>query len=115
VAHDEHPRFLTVTEAAAILRIGRTAAYAQARRWKETGGIEGLPVVSAGGQLRVPWTLFAKQYMLASEPSDAPGSVREQKPRSPEPHPVDGEVTPGPSKRRRSQRRPGQAGLPFAS
>ncbi|MGH2689729.1 MAG: helix-turn-helix domain-containing protein [Actinomycetota bacterium] len=45
---------LTIEEAAQALRIGRTAAYEAARRWLETGGAEGLPVVRLGRRLRVP-------------------------------------------------------------
>lgn len=45
---------LTVEEAAAVLRIGRGAAYALARRWRATGGREGLPVIELGRTLRVP-------------------------------------------------------------
>ncbi|MFN0090105.1 MAG: hypothetical protein ACKVWR_07550 [Acidimicrobiales bacterium] len=41
-------------EAARRLRIGRTLAYALARRWEATGGAEGLPVVRVGRLLRVP-------------------------------------------------------------
>jgi hypothetical protein len=48
------PDLLTVTEAAAVLRIGRTASYELARRDLATGGGEGLGVVRVGGQLRVP-------------------------------------------------------------
>lgn len=48
------PDFLTVEEAAAVLRIGRTAAYGLARQWRATDGAEGLPVVSFGRLLRVP-------------------------------------------------------------
>ena len=48
------PAFLTVEEAAAVLRIGRTAAYLLARRWEDTGGAEGLPVVRFGRLLRTP-------------------------------------------------------------
>jgi excisionase family DNA binding protein len=50
----ELPEVLTVEEAAAILRIGRGAAYELARRFRESGGAEGLPVVSLGRSLRVP-------------------------------------------------------------
>ncbi len=46
--------FLTIPEAAAVLRIGRTAAYELARRYLATGGREGLPVVRLGRMLRVP-------------------------------------------------------------
>jgi excisionase family DNA binding protein len=48
------PDFLTVEEAAAVLRIGRTAAYELARRYRVSGGVEGLPVVVLGRLLRVP-------------------------------------------------------------
>ena len=48
------PTFLTVEEAAAVLRIGRTAAYEAARRYRATGGAEGIPVYKVGGTLRVP-------------------------------------------------------------
>ena len=48
------PDFFTIEEAARVLRIGRTAAYEQARRWRETEGREGLPVVAFGRLLRVP-------------------------------------------------------------
>ena len=45
------PDFLTVVEAAAVVRIGRTAAYQQAREYLATGL---LPVVLFGKQFRVP-------------------------------------------------------------
>jgi excisionase family DNA binding protein len=48
------PDFLTVEEAAKVLRIGRTAAYGLTRQWRVTGGEGGLPVVRFGRQLRVP-------------------------------------------------------------
>lgn len=48
------PDLFTVTEAAAVLRIGRTASYELARRDLATGGGEGLGVVRVGGKLRVP-------------------------------------------------------------
>ena len=50
---------LTVTEAAADLRIGRTLAYQLAHQYLATGGREGLPVIRVGGNLRVPmWALI---------------------------------------------------------
>lgn len=45
---------LTVEEAAQLLRIGRTKAYAMAKQWRETGGVQGLPVLDFGDVLRVP-------------------------------------------------------------
>ena len=50
----EIPAFLTVPEAAAYLRIGRTAAYDLAKRYEESGGAVGLPVMRIGRTLRVP-------------------------------------------------------------
>lgn len=56
----ELPLVLTVEEAARALRIGRSAAYEQARRYLATGGAEGLPVVRLGRVLRVPGQALAR-------------------------------------------------------
>jgi hypothetical protein len=48
------PDFLTVAQAALVLRIGRTVAYELARRYLATDGGDGLPVIRIGKQLRVP-------------------------------------------------------------
>ena len=48
------PDFLSVSEAAAVLRIGRTCGYALAREFIRTDGASGLAVVKVGRQLRVP-------------------------------------------------------------
>jgi hypothetical protein len=48
------PDLFTITEAAVVLRIGRTTACELARRDLATGGGEGLDVIRVGGQLRVP-------------------------------------------------------------
>jgi hypothetical protein len=48
------PSLLTVEEAARVLRVGRTKAYAMAQEWRATGGCSGLPVVDFGNVLRVP-------------------------------------------------------------
>jgi hypothetical protein len=51
---------MTVTEAAAELRIGRSKAYELARLYLATGGRVGLPVIRVGAaSLRVPrWALL---------------------------------------------------------
>ena len=51
---EELPLVLSVGEAAKVLRIGRSAAYEQARVFRATGGKEGLPVIAIGRSLRVP-------------------------------------------------------------
>lgn len=48
------PDFLTVEEAAAVLRLGRSQAYELTRVWRATGGERGLPVQEFGRILRVP-------------------------------------------------------------
>jgi len=50
----DEPQTLTIEEAAKVLRIGRTAAYALAREWRATNGRSGLPVLELGRTLRVP-------------------------------------------------------------
>jgi hypothetical protein len=65
----EPPDFFTVEEAARVLRIARTAAYALASRWRDTDGRQGLPVVPVGRLLRVP---RAALEQLAGGPIAAP-------------------------------------------
>jgi len=48
------PALYTVDEAARLMRVGRTKAYAMTREWRATGGASGLPVVDFGNVLRVP-------------------------------------------------------------
>jgi len=101
------PDFLTVEEAARILRIGRTAAYALARSYRETG--EGLPVIELGRLLRVPRArleqlhggpLAPRDDDATEPPTDTPdATVPETRDRRP---------------RRRARRAPtNQAALPF--
>ena len=64
---DELPEFLTVEEAAAVLRIGRTSAYLLAQRWRESGGESGLPVLRFGRQLRVPRSALVRMAETAGD------------------------------------------------
>ncbi len=50
---DGLPLMLTVSEAAAVLRVSRTTAYKLADDWRTSGGREGLPVVKLGRRLVV--------------------------------------------------------------
>lgn len=52
------PELLTITEAAELLRISRTTAYAEAKRFERTG--EGLPVIRIGRSLRAPREMLAR-------------------------------------------------------
>lgn len=51
---NELPDFLTVEEAAAVLRISRTSAYLLAQRWRATAGREGMPCRQFGRVVGVP-------------------------------------------------------------
>lgn len=48
------PDFLTVEEAARVLRLGRSQAYELTKLFRTSGGREGLPVIRLGRRLRVP-------------------------------------------------------------
>lgn len=54
---EELPEFLTVEEAAQLLRISRSTAYSLAAAYRRTG--DGLPVIRLGRLLRVPTARLA--------------------------------------------------------
>jgi hypothetical protein len=55
MSYEDQPDFLTIPEAASLLRLSRGAAYAAARLFRESGGQHGLPVVRIGRRsYRVP-------------------------------------------------------------
>ena len=56
----EYPMLLTIEEAAGLMRIGRSKAYALAHEYLHSSGTAGLPVLRFGpGCLRVPrWALL---------------------------------------------------------
>lgn len=97
ITTQELPDFLTVEEAAAILRIGRTAAYEQTRRYEDSDGQEGIPVIRVGRLMRVPRTALERW-------SGGPLSPVHQPP-APE--------QPAPPTRHHTKPRLTQDGLPF--
>lgn len=70
MANDGGPALYTVEEAARLLRVGRTKAYAMTQEWRATGGRSGLPVVAFGNVLRVPRA--ALERVLGVDLCDAP-------------------------------------------
>jgi hypothetical protein len=65
------PDLLTVEEAARLIRVGRTKAYAMTQEWRATNGRSGLPVVDFGNVLRVPRK--ALEQLVGAELSGAVG------------------------------------------
>ena len=81
----DRPNFLTVEEAARVLRIGRTSAYQLAQQWCSTDGREGLPVVRVGRMLRVPRHVLERLAggELSAVTSPAPSPPPSRPPRLP--------------------------------
>lgn len=83
------PDFLTIPEAARVLRIGRTKAYAMALEWRVTGGKSGMKVVDIGGQYRVPkmWLeeLLGAPIEFIPDLPPAPEGPDPETPEGPEP------------------------------
>lgn len=67
----ELPAVMSVEEAARLLRIGRSAAYEQARIYRATGGREGLPVIVFGRSLRVPTGALLELLATCTRARDA--------------------------------------------
>jgi excisionase family DNA binding protein len=104
------PDFLTVEEAAAVLRIGRTSAYRQARRYLATNGAEGLCAYRFGKQIRIPRCQLEE---LLGGPITWPISTDDTLVASPV-----ASITPAPTAKRatrRATRQPDQDSLPFSA
>jgi hypothetical protein len=87
------PDFLSIREAAAVLRIGKTCAYELAQQYVHTGGEVGLKVVRVGRQLRVPRTVLEEMlgdsitwpiqsHAVADDDTDTKPAHRHAKPKS---------------------------------
>jgi len=112
----ELPDLLTVEEAARLLRVGRTKAYAMAREWRATSGRSGLPVVDIGHILRVP--RHALEELVGGElRGSVDGELRAERADGPAPlTPVEPAAGTTPTKPKRRAKRsvpPGQTTLPL--
>ena len=104
------PDFLTVEEAADVLRIGRTSAYRQARRYLATNGAEGLCADRFGKQIRIPRCGLEKRL---GGPITWPITDYDSAVASPV-----ASITPPPTRKRttrRATRPPDQDTLPFSA
>lgn len=109
------PDFLTIAEAARILRTGRTTAYLQAQLWRDTGGKEGLPNRKVGNLARVPTALFEQHYGIRVTTVPPARDRRQQRPAKDAAHVRDLDAARSePKGRRRQARGEAQGGLPFA-
>ncbi len=67
---EELPITLTIPEAAAVLRIGRSKVYEMVGQWNLTGGAEGLRSVRLGRSLRIPRVAVLEFLGIVSTGSD---------------------------------------------
>ena len=77
-AGTQAPDFLTVSQTALVLQLGRSTTYGLVGRFVETSGVEGIPAVLVGGQYRVP---RARLEELTGGPLTWPPAARERTPR----------------------------------
>jgi hypothetical protein len=68
---DALPVVLTVDEAASLLRIGRSQAYTLARRFLDSDGHDGIPVVLFGSSMRVPTTSLLRMLQVDADRLDS--------------------------------------------
>ncbi len=123
---EQPPDLLTIEEAARVLRIGRTKAYAMSQEWRVTNGESGIKVCELGGQLRVPkaWLeeqLGAPVLLIPSPPNRAKRNGHTPKPATAalatEPEPAAATSAKPTRPRRRSKRttaNSNQLTLPFS-
>ena len=51
---EDLPPFLRIEQAQELTQLGRSQLYEQTKRWRASGGKEGIPVVRFGRCLRIP-------------------------------------------------------------
>ena len=69
---NELPDMLTVEEMAKAVRLGRSQAYELTKRYRLTGGKEGIPVLQLGRQLRIPKEALLKLVHNLPSPDNLP-------------------------------------------
>ena len=73
---DQYGPFVRVEEAARLLRVSRTSAYALARQWLDCDGVEALPAVRIGRSVRISTAVLEQ---LARAESLRPTQPRPQR------------------------------------
>jgi hypothetical protein len=69
------PLMLNIDQTCEVLSIGRSLAYAQARRYLTTAGREGIPAVRIGGALRIPRTALVEMLLATPPPAVTEGTA----------------------------------------
>jgi hypothetical protein len=64
MAYDDLPPFLRIEQVQELTQLGRSQVYELTRRWRETGGAEGIPVVEFGRALRVPTAALLRLALI---------------------------------------------------
>jgi len=67
---DHLPPFLRIEQAQELTQLGRSQIYELTRRWRETGGKEGIPVVEFGRCLRIPTAGLLRLALIDPTPGD---------------------------------------------
>lgn len=73
--HEDLPPFLRVEQAQELTQLGRSQLYELTRRWRETNGAEGIPVVRFGRCLRIPTAALLRLALIESDPSEGAGDA----------------------------------------
>ncbi|MCU1497586.1 MAG: DNA-binding protein [Acidimicrobiales bacterium] len=68
---EDPPPFLRVDQAQELTQLGRTQVYEQTRRFLDTDGREGIPVVRFGRSLRIPKAALLRLALVEPEPPEA--------------------------------------------
>jgi excisionase family DNA binding protein len=114
MAAPDVPHFLTVEEAAEVLRFGRTKTYEQTNLWITTEGRDGIPARKVGGQIRVPTALLEEHFGIRITARPVPKKTKRRADGSEPVRQLDA-ARGEPRKRRRPHGSgPSQGGLPFA-
>jgi len=73
--HEDLPPFLRVDQAQELTQLGRSQLYELTRRWRETGGAEGIPVVRFGRCLRIPTAALLRLALIEDDPTSGDGDA----------------------------------------
>lgn len=68
---EDLPPFLRIEQAQELTQLGRSQLYEQTRRWRATGGKEGIPVVRFGRCLRIPTAALLRLADIDDEGGDS--------------------------------------------